>query len=106
MSEGTKRKGKKKRKKRILAPYMKLVIALVMICCAGILANTFRISRQIAQYEAVRQEVNTRISEEKAEQEELKAKVSEMGSDSYIEQQAREKLGLVYDNEIIFKKRN
>jgi len=28
-----------------------------------------------------------------------------MGSDAYIQQQAREKLGLVFDNEIIFKKR-
>ena len=95
----------KKRKGRILMPHMRLVVLLVFVSCVGIMANTFRIYRQITHYEAVREDVNTRIEEEKKEQEELKAKVSDMGSDAYIQQQAREKLGLVFDNEIIFKKR-
>lgn len=86
-------------------PHMRLVVLLVFVSCVGIMANTFRIYRQITHYEAVREDVNTRIEEEKKEQEELKAKVSDMGSDAYIQQQAREKLGLVFDNEIIFKKR-
>ena len=55
----------KKRKGRILMPHMRLVVLLVFVSCVGILANTFRISRQIAQYETVREDVNTRIEEEK-----------------------------------------
>ncbi len=105
MRTDAKKKGKKRRK-RLLAPYMRFVIVLVMVSCAGILANSYRIYRKVRQQEAVRQEMQARIEKEKQEQEDLKAQVSDMGSDEYIKQQAREKLGLVFDNEIIFKKKN
>ena len=50
------------------------------------------------------QEVTAQIEEEKKNQEAILEKVEYLRSDAYIEDLAREKLGLIYDNEIIFKK--
>jgi cell division protein DivIC len=52
----------------------------------------------------VEDDLNQQIEDEQERKTSLEEKSDYLNSDAYIEDLAREKLGLVYDNEIIFKK--
>lgn len=50
-------------------------------------------------------ELNKQLKEETERTDEINALVDYMQSDQYIEDMAKSKLGLAYDNEIIFKEK-
>jgi cell division protein DivIC len=82
---------------------MLAIIFVVIILMLVLLVQGSRMKRRIADIEE-----NTRILEEQIDEEELRTWEIEMlneymQSDEYIEQTAKDKLGLVNDNEIIFK---
>lgn len=57
-------------------------------------------------YETRAEALSQQLEEEQARTEEIKELKEYMQTDEYAEQAAREKLGLVKDNEIIFQEAN
>lgn len=83
---------------------VKLVLVLFLLISGGLWFRTWSVKQEISQVRQVQEEVTAQIEDEKKNQEAILEKVEYLRSDAYIEDLAREKLGLIYDNEIIFKK--
>lgn len=97
--------GKKKRKKK--TGYNRLgmlTIAVTVLMLLGILMMQSRdISDKIAVYDARAAALEQDLEEQKSRTEEIDKYKTYMKTDEYAEQVARERLGLVKDNEIIFE---
>ena len=83
---------------------MRLILILLLLISGSLWFRTRSVRQEISQVREAQQEVTAQIEEEKKNQEAILEKVEYLRSDAYIEDLAREKLGLIYDNEIIFKK--
>ena len=55
------------------------------------------------EYQAQETELKEQIQAEQDRKKEIKALEKYVGTDKYVEDVAKEKLGLVHDNEIVFK---
>ena len=64
------------------------------------------LKESLAGYETRAEALSQQLEEEQARTEEIKELKEYMQTDEYAEQAAREKLGLVKDNEIIFQEAN
>lgn len=103
LGEVGERMAKRRRRKR-LSPFTVFgVIVLCLVLCSTLAYRTVSLKAQTAKYSAQITELEKeqkRLDEEKAELEDYKSYVK---SKEYMEEVAREKLGLVYPNEIIFE---
>ena len=100
------KKSKKKRnKKRIGYNHLgMLAIALVVLVLLGVLMLQSKgLESRLAVYDAKAATLEQAIEDEKARTEEIEELKKYMQTDEYVEQIAREKLGLVKDNEIVFE---
>lgn len=85
------------------------VIALILVLAASMLGyKTMQLYRQKTSYAAQVERLEEQIKEESIRHNDLLRKKEEVTSDDYIEAQAREKLGLIYDgeDEYIIRQRN
>ncbi len=84
-----------------------IVIMLAVLALFGVL---FSRARVLAAEKAVLEEhlkvLEARLEEEQERKEELEEKQDYMSTINYIEDVAREKLGLVYSDEVIFKEKD
>lgn len=85
-------------KKSILA-----VCAVIVLLFAVVSASSITLRAKDRSYQAQELELQEQIEEEKARAEEIENLDEYVGSDEYVEEVAKEKLGLVHENEIIFK---
>lgn len=83
---------------------MLTVSAVVLVLCAAMLIGSYQLSNKIHEYDAVEQNLLAQIEEQKQESAQLDKESEYVKTEDYIEQIARDKLGLVKKNEIIFKK--
>ncbi|MCR4673017.1 MAG: septum formation initiator family protein [Lachnospiraceae bacterium] len=83
---------------------MKLIAVLVIAVCSVLGFRTWRVNQETKQYAEVRDVLIEEIKEEEARTGELEERAEYLSSDKYIEDVAREKLGLIYEDEIIFRK--
>lgn len=84
-----------------------ITICLLLVFAAGFLAfRTIHLNQQKAEYKAQIELLEQDIAKEEEQTELLKQKKVEVTSDSYIESEARKRLGLVYEDEIIIKRKN
>lgn len=99
------KKSKKRNKKRIGNNYLgMLAIAFVaVILLAGLMMQSQTLKNRLAYYDAKAASLEQSIEDEKARTEEIEELKDYMQTDEYVEQVAREKLGLVKDNEIVFQ---
>lgn len=83
---------------------MKKLIKKVLIIVFAIYVSITLINQQltIMRMEDRKAELNEQIQEAKAETEKLNKQLKNASSDAYIEQIAREKLGLIKDGDIIY----
>ena len=81
-----------------------IVSCAVLVLCAVLLINSFKIYGQLDEYDAVAQNLQEQIEQQVRESEQLDIESEYAKSEEYIEQLAREKLGLVKENELIFQK--
>ena len=56
-------------------------------------------------YKARQEQLQAQLEEEQEREQELKEKEDYVGSEEYIEDEAKAKLGMAYDNEIVFKEK-
>ena len=97
--------GKKRRKKRIGYNHLGMfgISLIVLILMLSLMAQSRNLQESLAGYETRADALSQQIEDEKARTEEIEALKEYMLTDEYTEEAAREKLGLVKENEIIFQ---
>lgn len=100
----TRRPSAKEQKKRLQLTFAG--IGLILILAAGILAfQTTRLNQQKAFYTAQVEQLQSDIEDEEARKQELLKKKIEVSSDAYIESEARKRLGLIREDEVLIKRK-
>lgn len=92
-------KKKNKKYKKISGLFLRVFVLVFVVAVA------VGIGRQAARYQEVKDEtasVAAQVKEEKEKQQEFEARREYYTSDAYIEQIAREQLGMVKSNEILY----
>lgn len=93
------RRRRAKRNKRNI-----LLLTIVMcVLSATILFNGLELKKKMMVYAAQEQELQLKLEVEEERTEEIEKLEEYTKSDAYVEEVAREKLGFVYPNEIIFQ---
>lgn len=97
---------KKKKKRKVGYNYLgMLAIALVvLVLLGGLMLESKNLEERLAMYEARAADLEQDIEDETARTQEIERLKEYMQTDEYAEEVARERLGLVKDNEIVFKK--
>ncbi len=85
---------------------MAAIALVVMVLLIGLLVQSQKLSTQNRQYEARKSELQEQINDEELRAGEIENLHDYVGSTEYIEKVAREKLGLVYEDEILFQAEN
>ena len=100
-----KKSKRKKSKKRITNNYlgMAVISVVVLLLLGGLAMKSHSLRNRIAYYDAQAAELKQQISDEKERTKEIDKRTEYMQTDEYAEQVAKDKLGLVYEDEIIFK---
>ncbi len=98
--------GKKRKPSNSNRRGMVAIALIVMVLLVGLLVQSQRLSRQNRQYEAQKSELQQQISDEELRAGEIGNLNDYVNSTEYIEKVAREKLGLVYEDEILFRAEN
>lgn len=76
---------------------------IVLILMLSLMAQSQELKESLSGYETRAEALNQQIEAEQARTQEIKDLKEYMLTDEYAEQAAREKLGLVKENEIIFQ---
>lgn len=92
---------KRKNENRLGIIMATLTISMVVLAVGY---NSYTLLEKQAQYKAREAELATQIQEQKDRAKELNDFASYTKTKKYVEEVAKDKLGLVYEDEIIFKK--
>ena len=99
-------RGRRSRKHRHRNTRSVFLITLIVICFSVALGTMkFSLKRQAASYVTQEKQLQKQIDSEKARAQELDELEEYMASDRYIEDVAREKLGMAYPNDLLLKAR-
>lgn len=79
------------------------IAVVVMTLLVVLLIQSQKLIEKNSVYETQKEELKQEIQDEEIRAEEIENLKEYVDSDEYIEKIARDKLGLVYDDEIIFK---
>ena len=82
---------------------MLVVSAVIILLGAIVFVNSMTLKAKEKAYQEQEIELKQQIEEEKQKAKEIDKLEEYVGTDAYIEDMAREKLGMVYKDEIIFK---
>ena len=93
-------RGKRRRKKKLSPFTLAGVIVLCLVLCGTVTYKTATLKSQSKSYQKQIEQLKEQKSELKDEQAEIKKHAK---TDDYVEEIAREKLGLVHKGEIVFK---
>lgn len=80
----------------------KIVVAVTIIVCAAVIGKGFAVSPIIEANNGMAVKIQEEIDKENRRIEEIDAALESAGTDEYIEKIAREKLGMIKANEIVF----
>lgn len=100
--QGRPRRRQKKRMQRHRRSVL-AVSAVVLLLFVVISANSVSLKAKEEHYRAQEMELEEQIEEEKARTKEIEELGEYVGTDEYVEDVAKEKLGLIHENETIFK---
>ena len=76
------------------------VVAILFI---AMMTQSISLEKQLSQYQQELEELDNKMTEETERTKEIDDMKEYMETDEYAEEVARDKLGLVKDNEIVFK---
>lgn len=79
------------------------ISAVILLLVAVVTVNGISLQAKEKEYNAQVEELQSQLADEKAKADEIEELEKYVGTDEYIEEIAKEKMGLVYPNEIIFK---
>lgn len=103
---GIKQKSRRYRQKKRLRSHKRsvlLVTAVIILLGAAVSVSSMTLLAKEKTYQAQEIELKEQLQEEKNRSEKIDDLEKYVGTDEYVEEVAREKLGLVYEDEIIFK---
>ncbi|MDE6851098.1 MAG: septum formation initiator family protein [Lachnospiraceae bacterium] len=93
-----------KPKKKKLSPYTVLgIIILCTVLCGTVTYKRILLSKQSKAYAAKIEKLEEEEKEQERRTEELKEFKEYVETDEYVEEIARDKLGLVHEGEIVFE---
>lgn len=98
--------GRRRRPSRSNRRGMVAIAAVVMVLLVGLLLQSQELSSQNVKYESQKAELEQQIKDEEMRAGEIENLKEYVDSTEYIEKVARDKLGLVYEDEILFKGEN
>lgn len=101
---GNSKKRKKKRKVRYNSLGMLAIALVVLVLLGGLMLKSNDLQERLTGYDAKAATLQQQIEDEQNRTEEIDKLKKYMETDEYTEEVAREKLGLVKDNETVFKK--
>ena len=101
---GNSKKRKKKRKVRYNSLGMLAIALVVLVLLGGLMLKSNDLQERLTGYDAKAATLQQQIEDEQNRTEEIDKLKKYMETDEYAEEVAREKLGLVKDNETVFKK--
>lgn len=99
-------KNEKKAPRRKARGGMIMITGVVLVLCFIITYSSFGLRSQLRENAAVEADLEAQISEQEEVSQDLERESEYIRSDDYIEELARERLGLVHDNEIVFQKQD
>lgn len=82
---------------------MYTIAVIVTIMLVGLLVQCQSLRAENAQYEAQKLELEEQLQDEEVRAQEIKELNEYLNSDEYVEKLAREKLGLVYEDDVIYR---
>lgn len=106
MTNDVKQKNRRRRQRKRAQKHRRSVFAIsavVLLLTVIVSVDSMTLRAKDQAYCAQEAELEEKIEEEKARTEEIENLDEYVGTDEYIEKVAKDKLGLVYENEIIFK---
>lgn len=77
---------------------------VVSVLFIAMMANSASLEKKLDSYAAQSEKLDSQIAEENERTSEIDELKKYMNTDEYVEEIARDKLGLVKDNEIVFRK--
>lgn len=95
--------GKRKRASKSNRRGMVAIAGCVLVLLVSLLVQSQKLVAQNAQYEQQKTELEQQIKDEEMRAGEIENLKDYVNSTEYIEKIARDKLGLVYEDEILFK---
>lgn len=101
---GNSKKRKKKKKVGYNSLGMIAIALVVLVLLGGLMLEGNDLKERLTGYDAKAATLQQQIEDEQTRTEEIDKLKKYMGTDEYAEEVAREKLGLVKDNETVFKK--
>ena len=81
------------------------IACIVIFLLAFMSVQIIRLYQKDREYTARERALTTQLKEEKKRSEQLSDYEAYIGSQEYVEDTAKSKLGMVYDHEIIFKEK-
>ena len=103
---GIKQKSRRRRQKKRIQRHKRSVLAVsavILLLVVVVSASSMTLRARDKSYQAQEMELNEQIKEETSRKAEIKDLEKYVGTDEYVEDVAKDKLGLVHENEIIFK---
>ena len=98
---------RKTKKKKRATNYNRLgllaITAVVLLFLGGLYMSSRNLEQKLQVYEAKKETLNRQIAEERERTVEIDELKAYMQTDAYAEEVARERLGLVKPNEIVFE---
>ena len=101
---GNSKKKKKRRKVGYESLGMLAIALVVLVLLVGLMLKSNDLQERLTGYDAKAATLEQQIEDEQNRTEEIDKLKKYMETDEYAEEVAREKLGLVKDNETVFKK--
>lgn len=92
---------RRKRKRNRTGLY--LVMTVVLLFCGTLAVHGISLKSECQALEEKERELEAKKADLEEEEKSIQEKQAYMQTDEYVEHIAREKFGLVYENEIIFK---
>ena len=103
---GIKQKSKENRQQKRLSLHKRSILCIssvIILLVVVVSVSGVTLQAKNKAYIAQEQELQKQIDEEKARAQEIEELEQYVGTDEYVEQTAKDKLGLVHEGEIIFK---
>lgn len=82
---------------------MYVISAIIMVLLAVFLVQSHSLRAENAAYAAQVEDLEQQLQDEEVRAEEIDELSDYLNSDEYIEKLAREKLGLVYEDDVIYR---
>ncbi len=105
---GIKQKSRVNRRRSRLRKHRSSVLGIsgvILLLVAVVSVSSISLRAKNQSYIEQEAELEVQIQEEKERTEEIEQMEDYVGTNEYVEQTARDKLGLIYENETIFKRK-